>query len=165
MKIHSKNSPVTQTTPEPMLLIWGGWPLEKNPPLHLAKLANPVILCLSGHSDTLFSKPLMSPFDTQVYHESQICLRFHQILKVILEMAFSAHWTWIWKLNCISMTIINKVARKCIWCCHRVQRCMTAPYCGIKLCSGAWKRGQDSHVGMFSLCLSIPNCWYLGMDK
>ena len=24
-------------------------------------------------------------------------------------------------------------------------------YSGVKLCSGAWKRGQDSHVGMFSL--------------
>ena len=22
----------------------------------------------------------------------------------------------------------------------------------VKLCSGAWKRGHDSHVGMFSLC-------------
>ena len=94
----------------------------------------------------------MSPFDTQVYHEHQICLRFHQILKVILEMAFSAHCTPIWKLNRISTTIINKVTRKCIWCCHRAQRCVTSPGFGVKLCSGAWKRGPDSHVGTFSLC-------------
>ena len=35
----------------------------------------------------LLSNPLM------VCHECQICLRFHWILKVILEMAFSAHYT------------------------------------------------------------------------
>ena len=95
----------------------------------------------------------MSPFDTQVYHEHQICLRFHRILKVILEMAFSSHCTPIWKLNIISVTIINKVTRKCIWCCHRAQRCVTSPGFGVKLCSGAWKRGPDSHVGTFSLWL------------
>ena len=76
----------------------------------------------------LFSNPLMLPFDAQVCNECQICLRFHRILKVILEMAFSAHCTQIWKLHRISMTIISEVARKCIWCCHRVQRCVTAPY-------------------------------------
>ena len=67
---------------------------------------------------------------------------------------FSSHCTQIWKLNRISMTIISKVARKCIWCCHWVQRWMTVPYSG-ELCSGAWKLGQDSHVGMFSLCVSV----------
>ena len=30
----------------------------------------------------LFSNPLMSPFDTKVCHECQICLRFHRILKM-----------------------------------------------------------------------------------
>ena len=61
----------------------------------------------------LFSNPLKSSFDTQVYHERQICSKFHQIFRVILEMAFSAHCTQIWKLIRISMIIINKVARKC----------------------------------------------------
>ena len=98
----------------------------------------------------LFSNPLMSPFDPQVYHERQICLGFHRILKVVLEMVFSAHYTPIWKLNRISMTIINKVARNCIGCCHRVQRCVTAPYSGVNCVR---KRSQDSHVGMFSLWL------------
>ena len=53
-------------------------------------LPNPVLTRLSGHSTQtpLLSNPLMSPFDTQVSHERQICLRFHRILKVILEMAF-----------------------------------------------------------------------------
>ena len=99
----------------------------------------------------------MLPFDTQVWHERQICLRFHRILKVILEMAFSAHNTQSRKLNLISMTIIRKVAWKCIWCCHRVQRCVTALYGRGKLCSGAWKHGQDGHIGMFSLCRKSHN--------
>ena len=30
--IHRENSPVTQTTPEPTLLSWGGWPRKKFPP-------------------------------------------------------------------------------------------------------------------------------------
>ena len=29
MSQHRENSPVTQTTPEPTLLSWGGWPREK----------------------------------------------------------------------------------------------------------------------------------------
>ena len=90
----------------------------------------------------------MLPFDTQVCHKCQICLRFHRILKVILEMAFSAHRTQIWKSNWISMTIISKVAWKCIWCCRQVQRCVTGPP-GVKLCSGV-----GSHIGMFSLWIS-----------
>ena len=49
----------------------------------------------------------MSPFDTHVCHECQICLRFLRILKVILEMAFSTHCTQMWKLNGIRMTIIT----------------------------------------------------------
>ena len=140
-------------------LIWGGWPPEKN-------FSHPWPCCQTrfyfvyqATQTPLFLNPLMSPFDTQVYHKRQICLRFHWILRVILEMAFSAHCTSNWKLNQISMTIINKVARKCIWCCHRIHWCVTVPYSGVKLCSGAWKHGQDSHVDMFSLwceesCLS-----------
>ena len=53
------------------------------------------------------------------------------------------------------MTIISKVARKCICCCHRVHRCVT----GVKLCTVAWKRGPGSHVGMFSLC-SAALLWH-----
>ena len=30
--VHRENSPITQTTPEPTLLSWGGWPREKFPP-------------------------------------------------------------------------------------------------------------------------------------
>ena len=49
------------------------------------------------------------------------------------------------------MPIISKIARKFTWCCHRVQRCVVAPYSRGKLCSGVWKHGQDSQMGMFSL--------------
>ena len=53
-------------------------------------------LCAYQATQTpLFLNPLMLPFDTQVCHEHQICLRFHWMLKVILEMAFSAHCTQI----------------------------------------------------------------------
>ena len=48
--------PRAQTTPEPTLLSWGGWPHEKNPP-SLATLPNPILLCLSGHSDPIVFKP------------------------------------------------------------------------------------------------------------
>ena len=125
---HRENSPVTQTTPEPTLLIWGGWPRAKNFPHPWLHCQTRSYRAYRATKTPLFSNPLMSPFDTQVYHEHQICLRFHRILKVILEMAFSAHCTPIWKLNRISTTIINRVTRKCIWCCHRAQRCMTSPW-------------------------------------
>ena len=44
----------------------------------------------------------------------------------------------------ISMTIISKVAWKCIWCCHWVQRCLSAPdsggNCAVRLESMShWK--------------------------
>ena len=99
--IHWENSPVTQSTPEPTLLSWGRWPFEKIFPHHVANL---VLSCLLVHSDPIF----VEPFDvTQVCHECQICLRFHLIWKMILEMTFSAHYSLIWKLNGISKTSIS----------------------------------------------------------
>ena len=90
---------------------------------------HPGSVCANQATKTLlFSNPLMSLFETQMCHERQICLKVYRILKVILENGFSAHCTQIWKLNLISMTIISKVARKCIWCCGRIRRCVTAPH-------------------------------------
>ena len=43
------------------------------------------------------------------------------------------------------------VTRKYIWCYPQVQPWMTASHSGRKLCNGAFKCGQGSHVGMFSL--------------
>ena len=91
----------------------------------------------------------MLPFDTQECHERLICLRFHRILKMILEMAFSAHCTQIWKLSRIYMTNFSKVARKCIWCCHRAQRCMTTPYSGENCAVGL---ESVVKISTFSLC-------------
>ena len=125
--LHRQNSPITQTTPEPTLLSLGGWPCEKISPHPWSRCQSWSHRAYQVTQTPLFSNTLMLPFDNQVCHEYQICIRFQWILKVILEMAFSAHCTWIWKLNRISMIIINKVARKCICCCHRVHQCLTAP--------------------------------------
>ena len=127
-------------------------------------IAKPGLIVLIGPlkphcSRTLWCHPLTLRCTTN----TQVCLRFHRILKVILEMAFSSHCMPIWKLNGISTTIINKVTRKYIWCCHRAQRCVTSPGFGVKLCSGAWKRGPDSHVGTFSLCMYLILSSYISV--
>ena len=122
-----EKSPVTQTTLEPTLLTWERWPREKyssHPRPHSETRSN---RAYHATQTPLFSNPLMLPFDTQVCQERQNCLRFHWILKVILEMAFSVHCISILKLNRISRTSISKVVQKYIWCCGRVQRCVTAP--------------------------------------
>ena len=74
----------------PTLLGWGRWLCEKGFPAPLAMLPNPVLFHLSGQSGSI----VLEPFDvTQVCHQCQICSRFQQIWKMILEMAFSAHYT------------------------------------------------------------------------
>ena len=118
----------------------------KNFPPPLVTLPNWVSSCLSGHSDHI----VLEPFDVTLWYSGVPWLP--NLLKIsldiksieIMKMAFSAHCTQIWKLNRISMTIISKVAWKCIWCSHQVQRCMTAPHSGRKLCSGTLKHGQGS---------------------
>ena len=136
------NSPVSQITPEPTLLSWGGWPHEKIPPpphTHTPSHdAKPSLIALirpfRPHcSRTLWCHPLIL-----VCHECQNCLRFHQILKMILEIAFSAHCTQICKFNQICMTIISKVARKCIWCWGQIQRCVTTPHWAHRLRYICW---------------------------
>ena len=89
-----ENSPITQTTPEPKLLSQGGgWPREKmstpTTPGHAAKPG--LIVLIRPFRPHSSRNPLMLPFDSQVCHGCQVCLRFHWILKVILEMAFSEH--------------------------------------------------------------------------
>ena len=136
--IHRENSPITQTIPEPTLLSRGGWPhphtqtphphSHPHPTPHWPRCQTRSYRAYQATQTPLFSNTLVSPFDTQVCHKRQICFRIHRILKVVLEMAFSAHCTQIWKLNRISMTIISKVTRKCIWCCGWVQRCVTASH-------------------------------------
>ena len=93
---------------------------------------SPVLSRLSGHADPIL---FFNPFDVTLWYSggprTTNLFRFHRILKVILELASSAHCTYIWKLNRISITNISKFAWKCIWCCHRFQRCVTVPTVGL----------------------------------
>ena len=150
--------PPQSPSTEPTLLSWRIWPRKKVFPHLWPRCQTQFYRAYQATQTPLFSNPLISPFDTQVCHERQICLKFHRILKVILEMAFLAHCTQIWKLNRISMTIISKVARKCVWCCGQVQRCVTAPtelavgeYCAV---------GHESVVKKATPSCS-PYGWYL----
>ena len=91
---HRENGPVTQTTPESTPLSRGGWPREKKnhpAPSYAAKTQS--YRAYRATQTSLFSNSLMLPFDTQVCHERQICSRFHQILKVILEITFWGYYT------------------------------------------------------------------------
>ena len=146
--VHRENSPVIQTTPKPTLLTWGGRP-RKNI-LHPHPWPRSQTRSYRAYHATqapLFSRLLMLPLDTEVCCESQICLRFHGIFRnVILEMTFSAHCTSIWKSNPIPRSVISKVVQKCIWCCGRVQRCVTASHWArrwgkiVLWCMKAWSR-------------------------
>ena len=148
---HRENSPVTQTTSEPTLLSWEGGPrdpppppqLPLTPPSPLTTLPNPVFLRLSGHTDPIVFIPLMLPFDTQVCHERQICLRLHRMLKVILERPFQ-HITHGFES---SIEFLRPLLAKL----HENAAMSHGAYGFGKLCSNTWKRGQDKHVGMFCL--------------
>ena len=150
-----ENSPVTQTTPEPTLLSWGGWPRGKIFPHPWPRCQTRSYHAYQATQTPLFSNPWMLPFDTQL---CQICLRFHQILKLILEMAFSAHFSQIWKLNQISVTIISKVAHETAFdaaaCSSDAWPPPPLEFAGGGIfCNGARKHGHDSHAAMFSLCV------------
>ena len=64
MKHHKENSPVTQTTPEPTLLSWGGWPREKKFPHPWPHCQTQFYRAYQATQTSLFSNPLMSPSDT-----------------------------------------------------------------------------------------------------
>ena len=62
--VYRENSPVTQTTLEPTLSSWGGWPREKIS-LTPGHTVSPVLSRLSGHLDPI----VLKPFDlAQVCH-------------------------------------------------------------------------------------------------
>ena len=148
---HRENIAVTQTTPGPTLLSWGGWPRENffpNPWPH----CKPSLIALIGHLDPI----ILKPFDlAQVCHGNKICSKLALTWKLTLELTFPAHW----KFNGISRTNISKVtlnaANECVRC-SRGQWCMTDPPAGpggwVKLCRGTWKLGPESLVGVISLC-------------
>ena len=87
-RLHRENSPVTQTTPEPTLSSWGGWPREKCFP---PPLATRQAWSYRGNRATqtlLFSKS----FDlAQVCHGNKICSKPVLTWKLTLVLAFPAH--------------------------------------------------------------------------
>ena len=102
---HRENSPITQTTPEPTLLSWGGWPHEKFPPPPLATLQ------ARSYRDSWTTQTLLflSSFDlAQVCHGNKICWKHALTWKLTLKLAFPAHCISNWKLNGISRTNISK---------------------------------------------------------
>ena len=108
-------------------LSWGRWPPEKYflTPGHAA---NPVLSYLSDHSNPI----VLEAFHvTQACHECKICSGFHRIWKIIVEMAFSAHFILIWKLNRICSTSIIKVVPKCIWKPHVLAWGLSSTYTKI----------------------------------
>ena len=90
----------------------------------------------------LFSNTLMLPFDNQVCHECQICLRFHWILKVILEMAFSAHCTYRRFESWIEFQwpLLTKLPENAFVVTAGFINAWRQPH-GGKLSSGVWKCG------------------------
>ena len=112
----------------------------------MTTLLNPVLSRLSGHADPI----VLEPFDVTLCYPG--VPRTPNLLKISSDIEsnirnglFSTLRTDL-KVEWTSMTIISKLTRKCIWCYHRVQWCVTTPHSGGKLCSGALKRGQGSHV-------------------
>ena len=121
--------------------------MRKKSPPPLAMLPNPVLSCLSSHSDPI----VLETFDVTLWYSGvSRTPNLLKILKVISEMTFSANCAQVWKLNRISMTIINKVARKCIRCCQNVQWCVTAPQKGeggiVQRGLKGWSRQPCRHV-------------------
>ena len=104
--LHRENSPVTQTTPEPTLLSWGGLPRGNFPP-HPRPHSKPALIAF------------IWPFRPYCSQSPLILLRrvteikFAQNLRwlgnLTLELVFPAHCISNWKLNGISRTNISKV--------------------------------------------------------
>ena len=127
-RAHRENSPVTQTTPEPTLL------------------------SLSGHSDPpFFLNPLMLPFDNQVW-------RMPNLLKISLDFESDFRNGFFGTLHIdlkVELNFYDHYQQSC-----QKMHLLLPPgssmhddtHIGWKLCSGAWKRGQGGHVGVFSLC-------------
>ena len=161
---HRENSPVTQTTPQPTLLSWGGWPREKNSPPPLATWQSRSYRTNWATQTLLFSKP----FDlAQVCHENKICSKLALTWKLTLEMAFPAHCIWNWKLNGISRTNISKVTSN-----SANERCTTDPLLGqevgknvqwgMKAWSGKYCQSDLLMLVMWGHLIALATrCWSL----
>ena len=85
---HRENSPVTQTSPEPTLLSWGGGPREKFPPPPLATRQAQSYRANWATQTLLFSKPLDL---AQACHGNKICSKPALTSKLTLVLEFPAH--------------------------------------------------------------------------
>ena len=85
---HRENSPITQTSPEPTLLSWGGGPCEKFFPHPLATRQAQSCHANWATQTLLFSKPLDL---AQVCHGNKICSKPALTWKMTLVLAFPAH--------------------------------------------------------------------------
>ena len=148
---HREISPVTQTTPDPTLSSWGGWPREKSPPpRHPWTHGKPGLIVLNRATQTLlFSKP----FDlVQVCHGNKICSKPALTWKLTLVLAFPAHCISNWKLNGISRTNINKVTSNAANERPLPFRCATDPLLGQKV-------GEKCAVEHESVVRKSPSGW------
>ena len=92
-KSHTENSPVTQTTPKPTLLSWGGWPHENFLP-HPWPNGKPGLIALIGKLRPYCSQ---KPFDlAQVCHGNKICSKRMLTWKLTLELAFPVYRIKSW---------------------------------------------------------------------
>ena len=145
---HRENSPVTQTTPEPTLLTWGGWPREKYPP---PPLQNPVLSHLSDHSDPI----VLEPFDVTLWYS--VVPQMPNLLKISSDIESdvsngTAHWfkSWVEFLGLVLAKLFKNAFDAAAGSSDAWQL-PTELAGGVKLCSGAWKHGQDSHTAVSSL--------------
>ena len=84
---HRENSPITQTTPEPTLSSWGGWPHEKFLP-HPWPHGKPGLIALIGPLRPYCSQ---SPLILLRCHGNKICSKPALTWKLTSVLAFPAH--------------------------------------------------------------------------
>ena len=125
--LHRENSPVTQTSPEPTLLSWGGGPLQKKFPPPLATWQARSYRANWATQTLLFSKPLDL---AQVCHKNKICSKPALTWKLTWILAFPAHCISNKNLNGISRTNISKVTLNAASEHSLSFRCTTDPLLG-----------------------------------
>ena len=115
-----------------------------------------VLSCLSGHSDPI----VLEPFDVTLWYlgvpqmpnllkiSSDIESDFRNGFFNTIAHRFENWIEFIWPL-------LAKLYENAFYAAIGSRDAWQPPLRWGKLCSGAWKHGQDSHVGMSSLCWVI----------
>ena len=157
-----ENSSVTQTTPEPTLLSWGGWPREK-----ISSHPWPPCQTRSYRAYEATQTPLFSkPFDVSLWYSG--VPRSPNLLKISSDIESNfrngffrhiAHRFESW-INCL-WPLLAKLHKNAFDAVARSSNAWWLPTeltGGGILCSGAWKRGQGSHAAVVSLW-KFRNSW------